>query len=186
MTAELDEGEDSPVLVRHFTATAYIVAEGRTLLMWHRKLSMWLPPGGHCEPNEDPVEAALREAEEESGIAVEVIPPAALIDVDVVGVRVLPPPAVILIEDINAAGQPFHQHIDCVYFTRPAGPVAFDAPMPGGIAHRWLTARDLSAAFSLPAPDGTLVGIAEDVRLLAIQAIAAAKEHDHAEHPIHP
>ena len=30
---------------RHFTATAYIVTGGRTLLLWHRKLGMWLPPG---------------------------------------------------------------------------------------------------------------------------------------------
>ena len=54
--------------VRHFTATGFVVHEGATLLHWHPKVKMWLPPGGHIEPNEDPVEAALREIEEETGV----------------------------------------------------------------------------------------------------------------------
>lgn len=158
---------------RHFTATAYIVARERTLLLWHHKLRMWLPPGGHCEPNEDPVQAACREALEESGLAVEVIPPPNLLVVETP--EVLPPPAVILIEDIVRSDQPFHQHIDHVYFTRPLFPEAldFEAPIPHGI-HRWATADELEDAFSLPAPDGTLVPVAEDVRLLGVRAISAA------------
>ncbi len=161
---------------RHFTASAYVVSGGRTLLHWHRKLGMWLPPGGHCEPNEDPVQAALREAWEESGLAVEVIaPPELLVLHDPGTPAVVAPPAVILIQDIRAEGQPFHQHIDHVYFTRPHGRVDFDAPIPGGGPHRWFTAAELDGAFSLPAPDGTLVAVAEDIRLLGIRAIAAAE-----------
>jgi 8-oxo-dGTP pyrophosphatase MutT (NUDIX family) len=156
---------------RHYTATAYVVAGGRTLLIWHERLGMWLPPGGHCEPNEDPVEAVLREAREESGLDVDVVPPPNLIAC--AGPRVLPPPAVILIEDIHRPDQPYHQHIDQVYFTVARGPVDFEAPVPHG-AHRWTTAAQLERAFSLPAPDGRLVEVAEDVRLLGVQAIAAA------------
>jgi 8-oxo-dGTP pyrophosphatase MutT (NUDIX family) len=138
---------------------------------------MWLPPGGHCEPNEDPVQAAIREAHEESAIAVDVISPADLIACT--GPAVLPPPAVILIEDIVRPDQPFHQHIDHVYYTRPLGPVDFETSIPHG-PHRWVTATELAGAFSLPAPDGTLVDVAEDVRLLGIRAIAAATESPHA------
>ena len=47
--------------VRHFTVTGFVVYMDSLLLHWHRKVKMWLPPGGHIEPNEDPVEAALRE-----------------------------------------------------------------------------------------------------------------------------
>jgi 8-oxo-dGTP pyrophosphatase MutT (NUDIX family) len=162
---------------RHFTATAYVVSGDRTLLLWHAKLGMWLPPGGHCEPNEDPVQAAQREAFEESGLEVRVIPPPDLLVCP--GPRVLPPPAVILVEDIVRPDQPFHQHIDHVYFTRPAGPVDFEAAIPHGI-HRWVTADELADAFALPAPDGTLVTVAEDVRLLGIRAIAAAREPSNA------
>lgn len=156
---------------RHHTATAYVVSGKRTLLLWHHKLRMWLPPGGHLEANEDPVQGACREALEESGLPVEVIPPADLLRCD--GPAVLPPPAVILVEDIVRADQPFHQHIDHVYFTRAQAKVDFAAPIPHG-AHVWVSAEQLVAAFSLGAPDGTLVPVAEDVRLLGIRALAAA------------
>lgn len=161
----------APTVERHHTATAYVVAGQRTLLLWHGKLRMWLPPGGHCERYEHPVEAAEREAYEESGLAVEVIQPADLLRCP--GPLVLPPPAVILLEDIVRPDQPFHQHIDHVYFTRPQSSVDFSTPIPHG-PHHWLAAPELGAAFSLPAPDGTLVAVAEDVRLLGLQAIAAA------------
>ncbi|MEX0784905.1 MAG: NUDIX domain-containing protein [Dehalococcoidia bacterium] len=168
------------VIERHHTATAYVVAEGRTLLMWHEKLRMWLPPGGHCELNEDPVQAALREAYEETGIRTAIIPPSDLLVCG--GPSVLPPPVVILVEDIVRHDQPFHQHIDHVYFTRPLEPVDLAAPIPSEHPWRWLSAEDLAEAFSLAAADGTLVPVAEDVRLLGIRAIVAegAPEPAHA------
>ena len=157
---------------RHFTATAYIVARARTLLLWHQKLRMWLPPGGHCEPNEDPVQAACRESLEESGLRVKVIAPPGLLVVETP--MVLPPPEVILVENIVRADQPFHQHIDHVYFTRPVDDtVDFDAPIPHGM-HTWASAAQLGGSFSLAGPDGTLVPVAEDVRLLGVRAISAA------------
>jgi 8-oxo-dGTP pyrophosphatase MutT (NUDIX family) len=159
------------VIERHHTATAYVVLQDRTLLLWHDKLHMWLPPGGHCELNEDPVQAALREALEETGIRTVIIPPIDLLVC--AGPAVLPPPAVILIEDIVRHDQPFHQHIDHVYFTRPVEPVDLAARIPGGHPLRWVTGGELAVAFSLEAPDGTLVPVAEDVRLLGMRAIAA-------------
>ena len=160
---------------RHPTSTAYVVAGDRTLLLWHAKLGMWLPPGGHSEPNEDPVQTACREVLEESGLEVEVIPPADLLVCE--GPEVLPPPAVILVEDIVREDQPFHQHIDHVYYTRAAGAVDFEAPIPQGPA-RWVDRETLAGAFSLPAPGGTLVPVAEDVRLLGVRALDAAAEAD--------
>jgi 8-oxo-dGTP pyrophosphatase MutT (NUDIX family) len=156
---------------RHHTATAYVVARGRTLLLWHGKLGMWLPPGGHCEPNEHPVEAAEREALEESGVPVRVIAPDDLLRCE--GPLVIPPPAVILLEDIVRSDQPFHQHIDHVYFTRAGHEIDFEAAIPHG-PHEWVALPQLDSAFSLPAPGGTLVAVAEDVRLLGIRAITAA------------
>lgn len=55
----------------HVTATALVVdrADGRVLLTLHRKVGLWLPTGGHCEPADATMAAAaLREAREESGI----------------------------------------------------------------------------------------------------------------------
>jgi len=42
--------------------------ESKVLLVDHKKAQLWLPPGGHVEPGEDPKETVLREAKEELGI----------------------------------------------------------------------------------------------------------------------
>ena len=60
-------------VTRDFTATTFVVQEGRTLLLRHKKLGLWLPPGGHIDPNELPDDAARREVLEESGLEVELI-----------------------------------------------------------------------------------------------------------------
>lgn len=40
-------------------------ARGRLLLVDHRKAGLWLPAGGHVEPDEDPWETVVRECREE-------------------------------------------------------------------------------------------------------------------------
>ncbi|MBN8716918.1 MAG: NUDIX hydrolase [Xanthomonadales bacterium] len=58
-------------LAGHFTASCWLVdrAGERVLLTHHRKLGMWLQLGGHADGEHDLVQVALREAEEESGLA---------------------------------------------------------------------------------------------------------------------
>ncbi|WP_406120374.1 NUDIX domain-containing protein [Streptomyces canus] len=55
----------------HLTCSGIIVTPdgGRVLLTLHRQLGIWLQTGGHCEPGETLLAAALREALEESGLA---------------------------------------------------------------------------------------------------------------------
>lgn len=55
----------------HMTASAWIVSHDYTcfLLTHHAKLGRWLQLGGHADGETDLVEAALREAREESGMA---------------------------------------------------------------------------------------------------------------------
>lgn len=55
----------------HFTGSAWLVsADGRrVLLTHHRKLDRWLQLGGHADGDPDLRGVALREAEEESGLA---------------------------------------------------------------------------------------------------------------------
>lgn len=57
--------------VGHFTGAAWLVsADGaRVLLTHHRKLGRWLQLGGHADGDVDLARVALREAEEESGLA---------------------------------------------------------------------------------------------------------------------
>ena len=55
----------------HFTASALVVDAGRTrtCLVLHRKLGLWLQPGGHVEPVDASIGlAALREVREETGL----------------------------------------------------------------------------------------------------------------------
>ena len=58
-------------LAGHFTGWAWVAsADGmRTLLTHHRKLDRWLQPGGHADGDADLARVALREAEEETGVA---------------------------------------------------------------------------------------------------------------------
>ena len=55
----------------HLTGSAWIVnaERTRTLLTHHRKLGKWLQLGGHADGDPDLRAVALREAEEESGLA---------------------------------------------------------------------------------------------------------------------
>ena len=55
----------------HITASAWIVdaAGERALLTHHRKLGRWLQLGGHVDGEEHVERSALREAQEESGMA---------------------------------------------------------------------------------------------------------------------
>ena len=100
---------------RHFTVAVFVVLDGTVLLHWHRKLGMWLPPGGHVERNELPDEAATREVLEETGLEVELVGERRE---DVADPVQLHRPAGVQLEDIG----PGHQHIDLIYFARPTGP----------------------------------------------------------------
>ena len=54
----------------HITASAWILSaeRARCLLAHHRKLDKWLQLGGHADGQWDPLQVALREAREESGL----------------------------------------------------------------------------------------------------------------------
>ncbi len=74
---------DRASLPDHLTASAVVVAPGRgALLLRHRKLGLWLQPGGHVDGDGNLLAAACREAEEETGIA-GLMPVLPAIDVDV-------------------------------------------------------------------------------------------------------
>ena len=57
-------------LEAHFTASAFLLrADGAPLALYHKKLQRWLQPGGHIEwSDRSPLDAALREAREETGL----------------------------------------------------------------------------------------------------------------------
>jgi 8-oxo-dGTP pyrophosphatase MutT (NUDIX family) len=126
-------------VTRDFTVAVFVVHRDHVLLHPHRKLGLWLPPGGHIEPNELPDEAAIREVEEETGLVVELTGGYG-VDVDDLAAPVqLVRPQGIQLEDIS----PGHQHIDLIYFAQPLGTTPDTLP-PVIEGMRWLREDELA------------------------------------------
>lgn len=139
----LESEESIGPISRDFTVATFVVDHDRLLLLFHRKLQMWLPPGGHIEPNELPDSAALREVEEETGIVARLLPAPALA---APGPRPLARPEGIQLEEIT----PDHQHIDLIYFAVPVGDMTVRENPREGSGGGWypldaLAAMDVSA-----------------------------------------
>ena len=121
-----------------FTVAIFVVHQNKILLIHHRKLDKWLPLGGHIELDEDPEQAALREAREESGLEVELVgerPPTTE-----PGTRALIAPRFLDIHRISAT----HEHIGMIYWARPKnGALQLAEAEHHDI--RWCAASDLEA-----------------------------------------
>jgi 8-oxo-dGTP pyrophosphatase MutT (NUDIX family) len=119
-----------------FTVAIFVVHRNQVLLIHHRKLDRWLPLGGHIELDEDPEQAALREAREESGLDIELVgdrPPTTE-----PGTRALIAPRFLDIHRITDS----HEHIGLIYFARPrAGQL--DLAEEEHHAIRWCRSEDL-------------------------------------------
>lgn len=105
-----DPTDRSSYVPGHLTVGAFLVnGSGAVLLVHHRKLAMWIEPGGHIEPTDATFEdAAARELLEETGMAATLVPDG-IFDIDV--------------HDIPASGsEPVHQHFNVSYlFEHPRG-----------------------------------------------------------------
>lgn len=60
-------------LKHHFTASGLVLTNGHVLLVNHKRIGAWVPPGGHVEDLELPEQTVVREIKEETGIQVEVL-----------------------------------------------------------------------------------------------------------------
>jgi 8-oxo-dGTP pyrophosphatase MutT (NUDIX family) len=124
----------------HVTASALIVhpPTARVLLRWHERQQAWLQVGGHGDLGEtDPLAIALREAQEETGLAdLAPWPDAAIRHVVIVGV----PPG---------KGEPAHEHADIRYIMATQAPDASRAENQNAPL-RWLSMTEAYDAASEP------------------------------------
>lgn len=87
------------------------------VLVYHKKLKKWLIPGGHIENFENPREAVLREAFEETGIKdIDLITFNSYEEKNFPDAKWMPPPEYIFEEVIPPNKNELeHIHIDCLY-----------------------------------------------------------------------
>ena len=79
LVSPLDEFADPT----HVTGSAIVLDDdGRVLLHRHKRLGIWLQPGGHVDAGESCEEATVREVREETGLVV-VLPTSGPLHVDV-------------------------------------------------------------------------------------------------------
>jgi len=147
---------------RHFVASALIV-DGKcekVLLVKHRKLKAWLPPGGHIRENELPDECAVREAKEETSLDVEIVSEA--FDVSGARVETIHTPLLAQLEEIDSE----HQHIDLQYLCKIAGGKLHEGKHEEHEQAKWFDERMLKESEELQA----------DVRENAFLALEKARE----------
>jgi len=66
----LDRPFDEHAGAVHVTGSAIVVGSRGVVLHLHKRLGLWLQPGGHIDRGETPWEASWREASEETGLVV--------------------------------------------------------------------------------------------------------------------
>lgn len=67
--------QDTHIHERQYCASAFTIdfQNKKVLLMFNKKLNKWLQPGGHIEHNETPIETAVRETKEKTGIDIQIV-----------------------------------------------------------------------------------------------------------------
>jgi len=145
-----------------FTASVYIVFEGKVLLHMHKVHKTWLPPGGHIELNEGPIEAAVREAKEETGLDVQLIGKGKTYDSPYESQDLILPR--FLSRHFFDAGRT-HEHVDLGYLARAESDVVRHEVEGMGI--RWFSKEDL---------EEDAYDLLPDVRAHALVALSEIEE----------
>ena len=154
---------------RHITVTGFVVQNNSTLLHWHNKVKEWLPPGGHLEINEDPVQALLREIKEETGLEVTIIPTQETLPI--ANLEQLQPPFTIMVENIEDNLEGPHQHIDLIYFVKPINDYNI-AEFVCNETWTWVSKEQLLGRLQLTNGEGTQKSPPDDVIKLGVKAIS--------------
>lgn len=133
----------SDKLQRVFCVTVYIKDEQqRFLMLHHKKLNKWVPPGGKIDPNETPDEAAVRECFEETGLKITLVGEKTPVDGGLVrpyGVQV------------NCVVPNVSDHVDLIYLAKVDGPIAeLNISEREAYAIGWFTLKELETLDTFP------------------------------------
>lgn len=144
----------------HITGSAWLVNPdgNKSLLTLHRKLKLWVQPGGHADGDPDVLRVALREAQEESGIGGLRALSADIYDIDIHVIPARP-----------LTGEPEHLHYDVRYLLQ--APHEQYAISDESDALGWFDEQELNH-LTPPADDAVL-------RLAALWPAARKRQHTH-------
>jgi 8-oxo-dGTP pyrophosphatase MutT (NUDIX family) len=137
--------------LKHYTASVFIFTNqlpAKVLLIHHKKFNKWMQPGGHQEEYENPVEAAIREVKEETGL--DITPYLANSHPIDDHASLIPQPAYLLECLIPKHGkEPEHYHLEQSYVVRiPDLPIPKKAHDEHGA--KWLQAEELDGLDMFP------------------------------------
>ena len=116
----------------HITASGLVIRNGQALLIFHPYIEKWMQPGGHIDAGETPIDAAIREVYEETGVICKPIEGCLdPIDID--------------LHDIPAnpkKGEAAHLHIDFLFLFEAAE----EGESPEEIQKAWFPFEEISSA----------------------------------------
>jgi 8-oxo-dGTP diphosphatase len=131
---------------KHYVATAYVYDKhtDQFLLVFHKKLEKWLPPGGHLDAGEEPHAGALRELREETGLVGRIRNLLGTPNVSTPDIAQLPSPFCVLSEPIPTVGSDEeHVHIDFVYAVEIDREQSLNVDAQEVSAARWFSWREI-------------------------------------------
>jgi ADP-ribose pyrophosphatase YjhB (NUDIX family) len=148
-------------MIKESTASVFVFHRGQegawhSALVWHPRLEEWMPAGGHVESDESAAEAALREVDEETGLAARLLPgPSVPLPAGFPHTQVITPWYVCEMRAgaDNHTREP-HKHVDHVFLAVVDDITPRQQPVH---AVRWFTEQEMAE----------VSGIAEDSRLQA-------------------
>lgn len=131
----LEDANPAP-FERHFCVTTYVVnpSGDKFLMIEHKKLGKWLPPGGHVDANETPEQAALRECKEETGLDVEFVSARTQVDGGLVKPEGI---------QLNVIKPSEHEHMDLVYLATTSDDIPLSLNVRETSNIRWIGVEEI-------------------------------------------
>jgi hypothetical protein len=107
-------------MIPHPTASCFVIDNDKILLLFCDKTKKWHPPSCHFEPNESPLDAALRAPLLSAGLEVSILSTEHLFFENNTA-KSFERPLLCLLKDVPEDNDvPAHQHIEFIYVAAPS------------------------------------------------------------------